>query len=53
MDNTNLFSHPDAPEYAASGDTSGKPVEYPKFSDRPDADREAGPKRDGGTAHRR
>jgi hypothetical protein len=38
MDNSNLFSHPDAPEYVASGEASGKPVEYPMFSDRPDAD---------------
>jgi hypothetical protein len=37
MDNSNLFSHPDAPEYVASGEVSGKPVEYPTFSDRPDA----------------
>jgi hypothetical protein len=38
MDNSNLFSHPDAPEYVVSGQVSAKPVEYPKFSDRPDAD---------------
>jgi hypothetical protein len=37
MDNSNLFSHPDAPELIASGEASGKPVEYPTFSDRPDA----------------
>jgi hypothetical protein len=36
MDNSNLFSHPEAPEYVAS-QASGKPVEYPAFSDRPDA----------------
>jgi hypothetical protein len=36
MDNVNLFSHPDAPEYVASGDAAEKPVEYPTFSDRPD-----------------
>jgi hypothetical protein len=34
MDNSNLFSHPDAPEYVASGQASRKPVEYPTFSDR-------------------
>jgi hypothetical protein len=38
MDNSNLFSHPDAPEFVPSGETSGKPVEYPMFSDRPEAD---------------
>lgn len=38
MDNSNLFSHPDAPEHVASGETSAKPVEYPKFSDGPDSD---------------
>jgi hypothetical protein len=38
MDNADLFSHPDAPEYVASRDTSGKAVEYPAFSDRPDAE---------------
>lgn len=36
MDNSNLFSHPEAPEHAASGEVSGKPVEYPTFSDRPE-----------------
>lgn len=36
MDNSNLFSHPEAPEYVASGEASRKPVEYPQFSDRPD-----------------
>ncbi|WP_165759441.1 hypothetical protein [Mycobacterium decipiens] len=39
MDNSNLFfSHPDTPEYVASGEASGEPVEFPTFSDRPDAD---------------
>jgi hypothetical protein len=38
MDQSNLFSHPDAPKYVASAETSGKPVENPTFSDRPDAD---------------
>ncbi len=38
MDNSNLFSHPDAPEYVASGEASRKPVEYPTFSDGPDGD---------------
>jgi hypothetical protein len=37
MDNSNLFSHPDAPEYVESGNAHGEPVEYPTFSDRPDA----------------
>ncbi|QYL30051.1 hypothetical protein TM48_04612 [Mycobacterium shottsii] len=36
MDNSNLFSHPDTPEYIAPGETSGQPVSYPTFSDRPD-----------------
>jgi hypothetical protein len=35
MDNSNLFSHPEAPEYVASRDASKKSVEYPIFSDRP------------------
>ena len=39
MDNSNLFSHPDAPEYVAPGEASRKPVEYPTFSDRPDDQR--------------
>lgn len=38
MDNANLFSHPDAPEYVASGEASGKPVEYPTFSDQSGAE---------------
>jgi hypothetical protein len=38
MDQTNLFSHPEAPKYVASGETSAKPVENPTFSDRPDTD---------------
>jgi hypothetical protein len=38
MDNSSLFSHPDAPECVASGQASRKPVEYPKFSDRPDTE---------------
>jgi hypothetical protein len=36
MDNSNLFSHPEAPEHVASGEVSQKPVEHPTFSDRPD-----------------
>ncbi len=36
MDTSNLFSHPNAPEHVASGEASGKPVEYPTFSDGPD-----------------
>ena len=31
MDSSNLFSHPDAPQYVASGEASGKPVEYRLF----------------------
>jgi hypothetical protein len=38
MDNSNLFSHPNAPEYVASGNAHGEPVEYPTFLDRPDAE---------------
>jgi hypothetical protein len=37
MDDPQLFSHPDAPQYIASDETSGDPVEYPIFSHRPDA----------------
>lgn len=36
MDNSSLFSHPDAPEYVASDEASAQPVEYPIFSDRLD-----------------
>ncbi len=36
MDNSNLFSHPEAPEHVAPSEASSKPVEYPAFSDRPD-----------------
>jgi len=38
MDNSNLFSHPEAPEHVVSDETSGKPVEHPVFSDRPNGD---------------
>jgi hypothetical protein len=38
MDSSNLFSHPEAPEHVAAGEGSRKVVEYPTFSDRPDAD---------------
>lgn len=36
MDQSNLFSHPEAPKYVASGEISAEPVEHPTFSDRPD-----------------
>lgn len=36
MDSSNLFSHPEVPENVASNEASAKPVEYPRFSDRPD-----------------
>jgi len=36
MDSSNLFSHPEAPERVASSEASAKPVENPRFSDRPD-----------------
>jgi hypothetical protein len=45
MDNSNLFSHPEAPEYVASGEACGKAVEYPAFSDRADAEADAGTKK--------
>jgi hypothetical protein len=38
MDNSNLFSHPDAPEYLVSGEAAEKPVDYPTFSGRPDTE---------------
>lgn len=38
MDNADLFSHPEAPEYVASGEVCRKPVEYPTFSDRLEAE---------------
>ena len=36
MDNSDLFSHPDAPQFVASDEASVDPVEYPIFSDQPD-----------------
>jgi hypothetical protein len=45
MDNSNLFSHPEAPEYVASGQASGKAVENPTFSDRADAGADVATKR--------
>jgi hypothetical protein len=36
MDSSNLFSHPQEPEYVSPGDTSTGPVENPTFSDRPE-----------------
>jgi hypothetical protein len=42
MDSSNLFSHPDAPEYVALGQASRKPVECPTFSDRPGAATDVG-----------
>jgi hypothetical protein len=43
MDNSNLFSHPEAPERVAESQDSAKPVEHPTFSDRPDTDGTAAP----------
>lgn len=43
MDQSNLFSHTEAPKQVVSDETSGKPVEYPTFSDRPDADPHGSP----------
>ena len=39
MENSSLFSHPEAPEVIHSDETSSQPVEHPTFSDRPDAKR--------------
>ncbi len=36
MDSSNLFSHPEVAERVVSEEASAKPVEYPRFSDRPD-----------------
>ena len=36
MNNSDLFSHPDAPPYVALDEASVDPVEYPIFSDQPD-----------------
>ncbi|WP_169926053.1 hypothetical protein [Mycobacterium arosiense] len=38
MDQSSLFSHPEAPKHVASGEASAKPVEHPTFSDRPDTE---------------
>jgi hypothetical protein len=38
MDNSSLFSHPDTPEYRASGEAAEKPVDYPTFSSWPDTE---------------
>lgn len=35
MDSSNLFSHPEAPEFVRSGEASTEPVEHPAFSDKP------------------
>jgi hypothetical protein len=35
MDSSNLFSHPETPEYVRSGEASNEPVENPTFSDQP------------------
>ena len=43
MDKSNLFSHTEAPKQVISDETSGKPVEHPTFSDRPDADAPGSP----------
>lgn len=45
MDQSNLFSHPEAPKHVASGETSATPVELPTFSDRPEADGSANQRR--------
>jgi hypothetical protein len=45
MDNSSLFSHPEAPEYVASCQGSGKPVEYPTFSDRSDTEADVATRR--------
>jgi hypothetical protein len=37
MDSSNLFSHPQEPEFVASDDASTRAVEHPTFSDRPAA----------------
>ena len=37
MDLSNLFSHPEEPEFISSGDAALGPVEHPTFSDRSDA----------------
>jgi len=44
MDFLNLFSHPEEPEIVSSGDTStgAVAVEYPTFSDRPEANAPVG-----------
>ncbi|MCV7377662.1 hypothetical protein H7K38_03240 [Mycobacterium alsense] len=44
MDNSNLFSHPDAPEHVGASENAGKPVEYPTFSDAPAAHAAGSPK---------
>ncbi|CPR05188.1 hypothetical protein BN971_00534 [Mycobacterium bohemicum DSM 44277] len=46
MDSSNLFSHPEVPEHVAPSEASAKPVENPRFSDRPEA-------QTGGSPHKR
>jgi len=38
MDNSSLFSHPDAPQQGVPAEAAEKGVEYPTFSDRPDTE---------------
>jgi hypothetical protein len=37
MDPSELFSHPQQPEFVSSRDTSTEPAELPTFSDRPES----------------
>jgi hypothetical protein len=38
MDPSELFSHPQQPEFVSSRDTSTGPAELPTFSDRPESE---------------
>jgi hypothetical protein len=38
MEISDLFSHPDVPEFVLSGERSTGPADYPIFSDRPEKD---------------
>jgi hypothetical protein len=38
MDPSELFSHPQQPEFVSSRDTSKEPAESPMFSDRPESE---------------
>jgi hypothetical protein len=43
MDPSELFSHPQQPEFVSSRDRSKEPAESPTFSDRPESEQTVAP----------